>query len=106
MQKLIIIFHYTDGCTYDSEIVIPFEYESLEKAKEDLFFAWCEYEKILQDAFTNRQIQDKKLNLFYLNGLEIDFNDFTSFNNSAKRTTKFIFEEPDADIAFVVKRAP
>jgi hypothetical protein len=30
MQKLIMILTETDGCSYSADIIVPFEYESLE----------------------------------------------------------------------------
>lgn len=39
-MKLVLTYMITDGYTYASDIVLPFEYESLEKAEFDLLEQW------------------------------------------------------------------
>ena len=45
-MKLVMTYDVTDGYTYNSEIVQPFEYESLEKA-------YCDFIVIFEDALCN-----------------------------------------------------
>ena len=74
-MKLVMTYDVTDGYTYNSEIVKPFEYESLEKAYCDFIVIFEDYQKKYKEACDLQSYH-------YLNpdvkfaGFEIDLSNF------------------------------
>ncbi len=84
MEQLVLLYSVSDGCTYSTDLTLPFYYESVEKAEYDLLSLWEKHfkstDKIYEHYF-NTEVD--------FAGLEIDL-----LNLGYRKTDTWHYFEP------------